>query len=335
MCSAFKAQIRRWLTPLACFSIAALAVHSLPAQQPQQIDPAAWGGDHIGKPVPSFTSGDECLFCHRMDIGPTWSSNRHGQTIRTADPEAAGLAALATSPRFKSLAVEVELFLGGNNRLRFLKRGEEQGKLDLLPVEWIPPRTGVEGKLTAFESTRWDSQKFGSRCAGCHTTGVDSSKQRFSALSLDCFACHGEVPDRHTTQSSLAILSPHGRESAAAITSICAQCHVRTGTSRNSGLPFPDNFVPGDNLFRDFRVDLSEATIQKLNPADRHVQENVRDVVLLGREDVTCLSCHDVHKQSSKKHHLVTAGNICLNCHGAGSKKVRVPYEVHSATCGY
>jgi Cytochrome c3 len=270
-----------------------------------------------------------------MDVGPTWSANRHGQTIRTADPDGAGLAALAASPRFKSLAAKVEFVLGGDKRLRFLKRGEEQGKLDLLPVEWIPPRAGAEGKLTAIESPEWDSQKFGSRCAGCHATGVDSGKKTYSALSLDCFVCHGEVPDKHTTQSSLTILSPHRREAPAAIASICAQCHVRTGTSRHSGLPFADNFVAGDNLFRDFRTDFSEAAIEKLNPADRHVQENIRDVVLLGRESVTCLSCHEVHKQSSKKHHLIADGNICRNCHGAGSKKERVPIEVHSPLCGY
>ena len=144
-------------------------------------------------------------------------------------------------------------------------------------------------------------QHFGSRCAGCHATGVDSAKQTFSAISLDCFVCHGEPPEKHTTKGGLVLLSPHRRDSAAVVTSICAQCHLRTGTSRSTGLPYANNFVAGDNLFRDFAVDLSDAAIQKLNPADRHVQENVRDVVLLGREDVTCLSCHDVHKQSSQK----------------------------------
>jgi hypothetical protein len=62
----------------------------------------------------------------------------------------------------------------------------------------------------------------------------------------------------------------------------------------------------------------------------------VRDVVLLGKEDTTCLTCHDVHKQSSKKHRLVAQSGNCLHCHNAmGSKKVRPAYEVHSRTCGY
>jgi predicted CXXCH cytochrome family protein len=81
---------------------------------------------------------------------------------------------------------------------------------------------------------------------------------------------------------------------------------------------------------------LSDAALQKLNPGDRHVQENVRDVTLRGREDITCLSCHDIHKQTSRKHHTLAWSGICLNCHSAtGPKRVRVPYEVHSATCGY
>jgi hypothetical protein len=313
----------------------ALTAPRLAAQEPKLLDPAAWGGDHVGRPVPAFQSGDECLFCHRNDVGPAWAANRHGQTVRAADPATAGLAALLKSPEAKSLAGEVELLLGGNNRLRFLKRGAEHGKLDLLSAEWIPPRAGEAGKLVALEALRWDGQKFGRDCAGCHATGVESRKQTFAALSLDCFACHGEVPEQHTAKPSLAILAPRRHDSAAAITSICGQCHLRTGMSQTSGLPFPNNFVAGDNLFRDFRMDLSEAAIARLNPGDRHVQQNIRDVVLLGRDGVSCLSCHDIHKQSSKKHHLVAAGNTCASCHGAGSKRERVSYEVHSTVCGY
>ena len=92
----------------------------------------------------------------------------------------------------------------------------------------------------------------------------------------------------------------------------------------------------GDNLFRDFKVDFSDEAIKGLNPGDRHVLENVRDVVLLGKEDMTCLSCHQVHAQSTKKHHTLAKTDYCLSCHNAtGSMKQRKPYEMHSKTCGY
>src|SRR5215831_20084356 len=45
-------------------------------------DPAGWGGNHVGKPIPEFVHGDECLFCHRNNIGVTWQQNAHGVTIR-------------------------------------------------------------------------------------------------------------------------------------------------------------------------------------------------------------------------------------------------------------
>jgi hypothetical protein len=331
MAEAIKSQrLRgRWLLVIAILILPSLLL----AQE--QLDPAAWGSDHVGKPLPEFTSGDECLFCHRMDVGPTWGANRHGQTVRLADPQSPALAALAQQPALQGLAADVELLLGASHRVRFLKRSQDHGKLDLLSAEWAPAQPGTEGKLLTSDRPSWDSRKFGDSCAGCHTTGVSAEKRTFAALSLECYVCHGEVPEKHTTNGSLVYLSPKRHDSARAIASLCGQCHLRTGKANSSGLPYPNNFVAGDNLFRDFRVDLSLAAIDKLNPADRHVQQNVRDVALLGKQDVTCLSCHDVHRQSSQKHQRLADGSFCLNCHQAGSKQNPPSYQVHSKTCGY
>jgi predicted CXXCH cytochrome family protein len=66
------------------------------------------------------------------------------------------------------------------------------------------------------------------------------------------------------------------------------------------------------------------------------VLANVRDVVVLGKESVTCLSCHDIHGQSSKKHHRVAKSDYCLNCHHpTGPMKTVKVYEVQSERCGY
>src|SRR5205814_4445201 len=138
-----------------------------------------------------------------------------------------------------------------------------------------------------------------------------SKTRAFATLSLDCFVCHGEIPEKHTTEPALAHFSKRRKEEPRVVASICGQCHLRTGASKSTGLPFPNNFVAGDNLFRDFQVDLSSTAIAGLNPADRHVQENVRDVVLLGKENVTCLTCHSVHQQSAKQHRDVTESAIC------------------------
>jgi hypothetical protein len=325
----------RWL--LSALGLLALVATSRlgSSGEPKRLDPAAWGSDHVRKPVPEYATGDECLFCHREKVGPSWGENRHNLTIRPVDELAAGFKALKRSGA-KALAAEVTFVLGGRHRQRFLKPSKDYGKLDLLSVEWVPPRDKKPGKLVSVERPHWNTTQFADSCAGCHTTAVDPKKKAFGAGSLDCFVCHGNVPAEHAKKPALAHLSPRRKGDARVITSICAQCHVRTGKSKETGRPYPTNFVAGDNLFRDFRVDFSSESPKGLSSADRHVMENVRDVVVFGREKVTCLSCHDVHGQSSKKHHRVPAGASCLTCHKAeGPKRDRKPFTNFSKTCGY
>lgn len=68
-------------------------------------------------------------------------------------------------------------------------------------------------------------------------------------------------------------------------------------------------------------MDFARAGDASLNAGDRHVIQNVRDVVLNGGA-TTCLNCHRIHEQSTAKHRLVLAGPMCLECHNAtGPKK--------------
>src|SRR5260221_189539 len=80
-----------------------------------------------------------------------------------------------------------------------------------------------------------------------------------------------------TGDSGLMLLSKKRADGPEVITSICAQCHLRGGKSGSTGLPYPNQFVAGDNLFRDFRVDFAKADDPTVNDADRHVYRKVRD----------------------------------------------------------
>jgi hypothetical protein len=93
--------------------------------------------------------------------------------------------------------------------------------------------------------------------------------------------------------------------------------------------------MAGDNLFQDYVVDFGKAEDASLNAGDRHVLRNVRDVVANGGT-TTCLDCHRVHEQSTRKHRFVLSGPICLECHNAeGPKKSVKTYVVHSEICEY
>lgn len=309
------------------------------AQQPS--DPAAWGDDHVGQPFPLYMTGDECLFCHR-EIGTSWASNRHQLTIRYPEPNDPALKALRDADA--DVADDVQLLLGARRITRFLRRSDAYGKLELHGTVFRPAVEGdaASGLISVSHDDHWHATTFANRCAGCHATAVDTSTRAFSAFSLDCFTCHGDVQTDHTEQRSSALLAIDNR-SPRQVISICGQCHLRGGSSASSGLPYPNTFVPGDNLFRDVQVDLSAAAVADRPGIDQHIFRNAREVVVLGNRSLDCLSCHDIHPNSSDKHKELEDSAICSSCHVAGTENSQVQDAIrlerrrggHSRICDY
>jgi nitrate/TMAO reductase-like tetraheme cytochrome c subunit len=263
---------------------------------------ALYGQSHAGQPVPKYVTGDECLFCHRVAVADTWEQNPHARTVH---PREGG-----------DWRADATFVLGAHPPQRGLKP-DGYGRYDLL---------SRDGKT-------WDKQAFALRCAGCHTTAVDPRTHAFSTAALDCYACHGIAPENHPNDTSLVWFSKKHPKDPRQIVSICGQCHLREGKSKLNGLPYPNNFVAGDDLFADFDVNLT--VDESLNPGDRHVVRNVREVLKDG-SDVTCISCHRIHEVNTSRHRLAPPGPICLDCHNAeGPKKVARKYTVHSALCEY
>ncbi|MDX2030549.1 MAG: multiheme c-type cytochrome [Blastocatellia bacterium] len=302
-----------------------------PATLPQ-LDPRAWGSNHVGKPIPEYVQGDECLFCHRNTIGPSWQKDAHGTTVRTREDAPALLKLAESQPSLAAAAKEVEYFLGSRHHVRLLKRAGF-GKFAIFDARL----SLTEGAWKAVDGEKrvWDREKFANRCAGCHATAVDASTKAFTAFGLECYTCHGDVTLDHTKDISLVLLSKKRRNEARVITSLCAQCHLREGTSRSTGLPYANNFVAGDNLFQDFEVDWRRADDPGMNAGDRHIWRNVRDVAVNGDESITCLSCHQVHNNASLKHRRVLRAPICAECHAPDSFKNPKPYVVRSGLCEY
>jgi len=308
-------------------------IHSTTTKK--QLDPTAWGSNHVGEGLPMYMESGECLFCHRAGAGITWHKNKHNRTIREPDADEPAMQALRANPATAPLADQVQMILGDTRAQRFLKRAAAYGKLDLLSPSVSFGRSR-RGKLENFDKPSWDADIFAQQCAGCHTTAVDPETHAFAAISLDCYTCHGDAPAEHANDPKLIPLAKARMDTPAAVISICGSCHIRFGKSKSSGLPYPNNYVAGDNLFQDFEVDFAKADDPKLNPADRHVMQNVRDVALLGREGMTCLTCHDVHGGTSKKHRDLPVEANCSLCHEATKPiKGNKAYEVHSQRCQY
>lgn len=313
------------------------------AQDKKPLDPAAWGKNHAGQQVPEFVHGDECLFCHRNTIGATWQKNAHGVTIRQREDAAELTPLIKTNPAIANLDGEIEYFLGSRRHVRLLKK-DGYGKFALLTAKAV---LGPDKKLVEWRNAEkpvWQKEKFANSCTGCHATGIDAKTRAFAAFGLDCYVCHGNVSLEHTNDTSLILLSKKNRTGKEVVTSLCAQCHLRSeqgaAQSQSTGLPYPNTFIAGDNLFQDYLVDWKRADDPQLNPGDRHVWRNVRDVALHD-ESYTCLNCHQVHvadpASATQKHRRLPRSPICFDCHSQaeGQFKQVQKYVVKSALCEY
>ncbi|HEY6274576.1 MAG TPA: hypothetical protein VIX19_21530 [Terriglobales bacterium] len=255
--------------------------------------------NHAGQPVPDYMTGDQCLFCHRSVVGPTWQQEPHAWTIRPV-----GIA-----PVVGQLPADATHIIGSAQHYRALKL-IGYGKFALL---------AADGKT-------WQPDVFATQCAGCHATGVDPQVHTFASFAFDCFACHGDLSTDHTTKPEIALLGSKRPRDPKEIVEICASCHLRGGHSESTGLPYPNNFIAGDDLFADFKVDLKRDLDPTMNPADRHAYTYTRKVMEGSTQ--TCLECHRVHGSPDLKH------EYCIDCDDPPGGKAAAP-KLRSQTCEY
>jgi hypothetical protein len=295
-------------------------------------DYQTWGEDHVGQELPEYTTGTECLFCHRDYVGPRWKTNRHNKTMRFPEPDDPAMKSLSASETGRVIAGEVEILLGTKKHVRYMKRLPDYGKAAISGEIW----NDQQGQLGTVKAAGWHPDDFGPKCAGCHATAIDTETISFGSPSLDCYVCHGILELEHANDNTQTLFSEEHDDDPRVVTSVCGQCHLRGGKSRSTGRPYPTVFVAGDNLFRDFEVDWSEASLAAMDMIDRHIFENARDV-MVGGSKITCTSCHSVHGNTSQKHQELNQEKSCETCHRPGDpmSKVDLPLSRSSQTCEY
>jgi hypothetical protein len=224
--------------------------------------------------IADYPTGDACLFCHRDDIGSSWLDNPHAWTTRPA----------AEPPHVGPVPPDTTHVIG-RERFRALQQNG-YGKFSLLTI----------GGAT------WQSNVFEKQCAGCHTTAVNPQTGEFSSIGLDCYACHGNVPEDHATKKGTALLSRARADADQEVIAICGSCHLRGGRSKTSGRPYPYAYVAGDDLFKDFQVDLQLDRTAQLDSSDSHVYLKTR-AVMQGGSDKSCADCHRIHGPPEPQSH--------------------------------
>jgi nitrate/TMAO reductase-like tetraheme cytochrome c subunit len=290
--------------------------------------------------VPDFYGGDECLFCHRFTVGQHWQKDPHFRTVRGKFKDARiapEIEWLKSQERVGKVADEVEFVMGGKRAARFLRRNDD-GRFEILDFGMLDPASNNPSRLPLLKSFPgpaapvWKADQFSNDCIGCHMTGVDAKTLTPFESFVGCETCHGPHNPEHTNASVFLPFARKAKTPAEAIASTCGSCHLRGGQSRSTGRPFPNNFVAGDNLFKDYIFDFSK---EAGNPIDGHIARNIRDIVIYGKPDVTCVSCHKMHPSDTAKHRRLPKTDFCHTCHQIEPLKDRKKYEIHSGTCQY
>lgn len=334
---------------------AAFAIARIVAAK-EAVSPEPWpdGSDHVGIETPLYATGEECLFCHRSDVGPSLPRDAHTQTIRYAGKGQAAakeLEVLRDSPALAAFADEVAYVMGGKKApRRFLRDAPGHNRLAISDVRVGRVAHVADSKAPSAASSEdpddapvfpgdspaWDEDHFARSCVGCHCTAVEEEEGRpYGAIALDCYSCHGDVSLEHANDTKEILLSRKREDPPLQIAAICGSCHLRGGRSRSTGAPYPNQFVPGDDLFRDYEVDFSDENLARMNPGERHIFQNVRDITMRGERRTTCLTCHEIHYDSPALHLGAPTGEICWTCHPKEDRSRVLPYERSSPTCEY
>ena len=253
--------------------LAALLLASLAAAAAEQGDAA-----RKAQAIADYPTGDSCLFCHRNEIGSSWLDNSHAWTVRP----------VGEPPMVSRLPADATHVIG-KDHFRPLKQNG-YGRFSLYTLG----------------GAAWQTDVFEKQCAGCHTTAVNPQTGAFSSIGLDCYSCHGNVPEHHATKKGTALLSRTRPNADQEVIAICGSCHLRGGRSKTSGRPYPHAYVAGDDLFKDFEVDLKRDTRAQIDSSDAHVYLKTR-AVLQGGSEKSCVDCHRIHgppeqRQKDGKH---------------------------------
>jgi hypothetical protein len=186
----------------------------------------------------------------------------------------------------------------------------KNGLLFQLPVSWL---TGVNSWINSpgyLDGEINFERAIRPRCLECHSTSFKlEGDRRYDPdfeITISCEKCHGDGREHSENQGARSILNPRRFERERQLDS-CGLCH--SGAWEPVRSPF--SFRPGEKLAEYAPTD---ADVGNLTP-DVHGNQ----IGLLKRTkcfrlsgEMTCSTCHDVHRQERDQ---VKLAQRCLLCH--------------------
>ena len=277
-----------------------------------------------------------CQKCH-AEIYERWKSTPMANVVR--DPREhpdAILPNLATNNVSPKFAKEQVAFVYGSiwKQRYFTKIGDdyfpEPAQWDVINKAWRPyfvPKGGDWWE--PFYPPDNMKRPTGPTCDGCHSVNYDIETHQVAEWNVGCERCHGPGSAHVDHAIRENILNP-ARMDYVGASDTCIQCHSQgrpvTNPIGGKYYDWPVGYRVGLNLRDYWELEdhkLGELTFTHFPDGTAHknrMQGNDFVQSVMYRRGVTCFDCHDVHGTKNYAQLRKPANEICLDCHGAGSR---------------
>ena len=262
---------------------------------------------------------------------------------------------------------QIDYVVGSGDHARTYLHRTGEGKLIELPVSWYSEFGGSWGMSPGYDSP--DQSDFrrpiAYQCMFCHNAYPSLDKQILAngdqetfgdtiPEGIDCQRCHGpgsaHVKAATTSGASLeairdAIVNP-GRLTRDRQMDVCMQCHLETTSS-----PLPHSILkinrdvfsyrPGEPL-PDYELSFDHKAGSSFDDRTEVAQQayRLRKSACFLKSQMTCITCHNPHKQltgaEATKHYIA----VCVGCHSTphvseehAARHIRINTEAAGPNC--
>jgi predicted CXXCH cytochrome family protein len=253
----------------------------------------------------------------------------------------------------------VDYVIGSGDQARSYLHRTSEGRLVELPVTWYAEGGGYWEMSPGYDfAGQEDFHGVVSKgCIFCHNAyppplprEIENRGEPIFAgalpLGIDCQRCHGPGSEHEKAARSsnpnyavvqAAIVNPLrlGRERQL---EVCMECHLSTSGSQDANISLRFNrdifsYRPGEplagyKLYFDSGV---KADVGGFDIADAAYR--LRMSLCFKKSQMTCLSCHDPHRESRGRLAEANYLRVCASCHGGAAHRFPLPKNETCLSC--
>jgi hypothetical protein len=288
----------------------------------------------------AYVGSDTCKMCH-LEHFDSWMMTLHSRM--TQDPQKnrdviiadfdekrirEDLAKLGDKLKvpadqiFIPKVEDIKYTIGSQWKQRYIV--EKNGILYIAPIQYFADTD----RWVNYNEATWDKNPWLLKCGGCHATGVDLDKQKFSEPAVSCEACHGKgswhaaLPKTAVFEKRQTIVNPSKLTSGVA-TEICGSCHNRGKATKHKDAEWAVGYEPGKALeifFKSTSFAGGDATHLYGNEFSKAHHQQYIDWKQSKhfKEGVSCVSCHYVHQigvPPTRSQTQAAGSKQCFQCH--------------------